>query len=243
MWQIKNPEIRSTTLDFSSSGQGKLQVSQLLSDGVELINALELVEWDSEATQVLVCEACGYAQCKPGDWVSIRKTNSLILILPASQYVWRADKEDEEHKPPHYLRKHGVAWLDLSTYQGLRSRNSSFPSLEKIRQLTLREATLLFHWDAPAHVLGRPPEIKVRRDIVLASSEGDYVEYLRQLEILIPKQYEDDSNAVLRPVSEGEQVISFYLDAPEFIEWKALAYDGSAYRLLVDAKYVIAGES
>lgn len=59
MWQIKNPEVKPATLDFSSSEQGKLQVSQLFSDGVELINALELVDWDSEDTQFLVCESCG----------------------------------------------------------------------------------------------------------------------------------------------------------------------------------------
>jgi hypothetical protein len=243
MWQIKNPEIKPTTLDFSSSGQGKVQVSQLVSEGVELINAIELVDWDSEDTQFLVCEACGYTHCKSGDWVSIRKSNSLILILPTSQYVWREDGEEEEYRPPYYLKKQGVAWLDLSTYQSLRSKHSSFPTLEKIRQLNLREATLVFHLDAPANVLGRPPEIKVRRDIVLASSEGDYVEHLKQLETLIPRQYKDDSNAVLRPVSESEQVISFYLDGQEFMEWNALAFDGSAYRLLVDSKYVIAREA
>lgn len=241
MWQIKNPEIKPATLDFSSSEQGKFQASQLFSDGVELINALELVEWDSEDTQVLVCESCGYTHCKSGDWVSIRKSNSLILILPASQYVWGDSGEVEEHEPPQYLKKLGVAWLDLSTYESLRSQHSSFPTLEKIRQLNMREATLLFHWDAPARVLGKPPAVNVRRDIVLASSEGDAVEYLRQLETLIPMHYEDDSEAFLRPLSSSEQVISFYLDAERYIEWEALVFDGSAYRLLIDSKYVIAG--
>ena len=62
MWQIKNPEVKPATLDFSSSGQGKLQVNQLFADGIELINALELVEWYSEDTQFLVCEACEQTQ-------------------------------------------------------------------------------------------------------------------------------------------------------------------------------------
>lgn len=243
MWQIKNPKIKPATLDFSSSEQGKLQVSQLFSNGIELINALELVDWDSEDTQFLVCELCGYTHCKSGNWVSLRKSNSLILILPASEYVWGEKRGKEEFRPPYYLKKQGVACLDLSTYESMRSKLSSFPSGEQIRQLNMREATLLFHWDAPAQVLGKPPEVNVRRDLVLASSEGESVEYLKQLEALIQRQYKDESNAILRPISDSEQVISLYLDAEEFIEWKAMVFDGSAYRLLVDSRYVIAGQA
>lgn len=239
MWQIKNPEIRPATLDFSSSGQDKLQISQLFSDGIELINALELVDWDSEDIQLLICEACGYSHCRSGDWVSIRKSNSFILFLPASEYIWGERREKEEYSPPYYLKKQGVVYLYLSTYESLRSKHSSFPPVEHIRQLNMRETTLIFQWDAPARVLGEPPEVRVRRDIILASSEGDYVEYLKQMEALIQSQYKDETHAVLRPVSEEEQVISFYLDAEEFIEWKALAFDGLAYRLLVDSRYVI----
>ena len=243
MWQIRDPEIKPATLDFSSSGQGTFPVSRLFSDGIELINALELVDWDSEDTQLLVCAACGYTHCKPGDWVSIRQSNSLILFLPASGYVWGERREKGEFSPPYYLKKRGAAYLDLSSYESLRSKHSSFPPAGRIRRLNMREATLLFQWDAPARVLGEPPEVTVRRDIILASSEGDYVQHLKQLEALMHRQYIDESQAVLRPVSGGEQVISFYLDAEEFIEWKALVSDGSAYRLLADSRYVIAGEA
>jgi hypothetical protein len=243
MWQIKNPEIKPATLDFSSSAQGKLQVSQLFADGIELINALELVDWDSEATQFLVCEACGYMHCKSGDWVSLRKSDSLILILPVSEYVWGDSREKEEYRPPYYLTKQGIAYLDSFTYESLRSHHSSFPPVEQIHPLNMREATLLFQWDAPAQVLGEPPEVHIRRDVILASSEGDCVEYLKQLEALVQRQYQDTSPAILRPTLEREQVISFYLDAEEFIEWKALVFDGSAYRLLVDSRYVIACEA
>jgi hypothetical protein len=76
---------------------------------------------------------------------------------------------------------------------------------------------------------------------MLASSEGDHLEYLKQLEALVLKQYKDESHAILRPASVGETVISFYLEAVEFTEWQAMVFDGSAYRLLVDSRYVISG--
>lgn len=216
-------------------------MSRLFSDGVELVNALELVDWDSEDVQLLVCGACGHTHCKPGDWASIRKSNSLILLLPATQYVWGERREREEYGPPYYLKERGAAYLDLSTYENLRSKHPSFPPAEQIRHLNMREAALLFQWDAPARVLGEPPEVSARRDVILASSEGDVVECLKQLEALVQSQYKDESHATLRPVSDGEQVVSFYLDASELIEWKALVFDNSARRLLVDSRYVITG--
>jgi hypothetical protein len=239
MWQIKNPEIKPATLDFSSSGQGRLQASQLFADGIEIINALELVDWDGEKIQFLICEACGFTRCKSGDWVSLRRSGPLILILPAREAITGESRETEEYRPPYYLRQKGIAYFHTSTYEDLRSQHSAFPAVEKFRQLSVQEATLLYHWGVPAHVLGEPPHINIRRDIVLASSEGDHVEYIKQVEDVMLRQYKDESTTALRDLLDGEKVITLFLDAEEFIEWDALAYDGSAYRLLVDSKYVV----
>ena len=240
MWQIKSPELKPSTLDFGSSGQGRLHVYQLLSEGIELINALELVDWNSGDTQFLICEACGFVHCKPGDWVSVRKSDSLVLILPASGYIWRESNADAEYRPPLYLEKQGIAYLDISTYESLRSKHPSFPALDQIHRLNLREATSLFQWNAPYRVFGDPPAVRTRSDIVVGSSQGDHVEWLHRIEHLIQKQYTVECFAQLRSLSAKERVISLYLDAAEFLEWDALVFDGSEYKLLVDSKYVIA---
>ncbi|CAN5602945.1 hypothetical protein BH20ACI3_BH20ACI3_14270 [soil metagenome] len=184
----------------------------------------------------------GANTCKSGDWVSILKSNLHVLILPASEYVWGGGREKEEYTPPYYLKKQGVACLDLSTYESLRSKHSSFRPIDQIRRLSIRESTLLFQWNAQTQVLGGPPEVHLRPDIILASSAGDHFDYLKQLEALIQSQY-DESNAIFRPVSDSEQVISFYLDAEEFIKWEALVFNGAAYRLLIDSRYVVASEA
>jgi hypothetical protein len=98
---------------------------------------------------------------------------------------------------------------------------------------------MLYHWNAPAHVLGKPPHINVRSDIVVACSEGDQVDYLKQLVDLVHRQYQDESKATLRSLLNGERIITLFLDAEVFIEWDALIYDGSAYRLLIDSRYVV----
>lgn len=240
MWKLNSLEIKRATLDFSSSGQGKREVSQLFSDGIELINALELVDWDSDDTQFLICEECGYVHCEPGGWVSFRKSGSLVLILPAEDYVWGDRQDKQEYRPPAYLTERGIPYLTVSTYEDLRSMHSSFPAVDQIRDLNVREAALLFHWNAPGHVIGEPPVISTRRDIVTGSSEGDHVEPFDRLEDLLRAQYEDKSLVQLREPLSNERVVSFYLQAAEFIGWDALVFDGSDYRLLVDSTYVIA---
>ena len=239
MWKLDSLEIKPAVLDFTSSAQGKREVSRLLSDGVELINAIELVDWAPEDTQVLICEACGYSKCEPGNWVSFRKSDSLVVILPAADFIW-GDREDKnEYRPPSYLTQRGIAYFTLSIYEDLRSGHSSLPPVDQIRELNLREATLLFHWNAPAHVLGEPPSIRPLRDVVVGSSEGDHLEQVERLENLIRAQYEDKSLAQLRSRSSDERLISIYLQAAEFIDRDALVFDGSEYRLLVDSTYVI----
>lgn len=241
MWQIKNPELRPKKLDFGY-GSTPRPVNQLFSEDTQLINVVELVEWNSADTQFLICEGCGMVHCKPGDWVSVRKADSLVLILPARSYVWSEKPSPTEYQPPAYLRKRGIPYFDLATYEDLRSQDSSFPALDQISPLSLREATLLFHWDAPYQVLGKAPEISVRRDLFAGSSEGDHVEYLQRLEDLLERQYALEYPAELRSLSETDKVISLYLDAAEFTEWNAVVFDGSEYRLLVASKYVVAPE-
>ena len=238
MWQIKNPEIRPSKLDFGSSGQDKLDVFQLFADGIQVINAIELVDW-GEDSQFLICEACGYTGCQSGDWVSVRRSGSLVLFLPSSEYVWREEKDYMEYRPPAYFKKLGIPYLDFATYENLRSRNSSFPAIDQILPLKMKEATVLFQWTAPDQILGEPPEVNIRSELFVGSSEGDHAEHLKILEDLIAKQYASESSAVLRPRSDSERVISFYLDAASFAEWQAMVFDGSEYRLLVESKYVV----
>ena len=149
MWQIHNPEIRTATLDFGSSDQGLVNVSQLYSDDVQLINAIELVEWDTNENQVLVCEACGFVQCKPGDWVSLRRAEPLILVLPAFDVFVENEKANDEYSPPWYISKKGTAYFDPATYESLQANHSALPPVESIRGLNMREAILIFQWEAP----------------------------------------------------------------------------------------------
>jgi hypothetical protein len=137
------------------------------------------------------------------------------------------------------LRQRGIPYLDRSTYEVLHSQNPEFPAFEQIRQLSIREATLLFHWIAPAQVLGAPPEIRVNKEIIVGASEGDPADHIKNLESLLHNRYTDNSNALLRPLTETDRVVSLSFGAAKFIDWKALVVDGPEYRLIVDSRFVI----
>ncbi|HEY9501716.1 MAG TPA: hypothetical protein VIR01_08845, partial [Pyrinomonadaceae bacterium] len=154
MWRIENPELRSAKLDFTSSEQGVREVTQLFVDEVQLINAIELVEWNEEEAQFLICEDCGFSHCKSGDWVRVRRTDSLVLILPSFNYVApERPEETTEYRPPRYLKERGIAYVDRAAWEELSAQNASFPSFDQIAQLNPREATLLSHWAPPAQGL------------------------------------------------------------------------------------------
>jgi len=235
MWRIENVELRPAKLNFTSSEQGWRDVTQLFADGVQVINAVELMPWDLEDdTQFLICEQCGYFHCKRGDWVRVRRTDSMLLLLPAFDYVWPEEEEDRmEYSPPRYLRERGgVAYLDRSNYETLALQHSDFPAFERIPHLNLREAALIFHWTAPAQLLGFPPEIRLNKEIVLTN-------LIDIVENLLSAHYADQSKASLRPLTEHDHVTSIHLDAAEFTDWKPLVLDGNDHRLVVDSRFVI----
>lgn len=241
MWRIEQPEFRPGTLDFTSSGQGWRKVQRLFADGIELINAVELVDWGEGDTQFAICNACGMVGCKQGGWVRVRRSGSLVLILPALDYVWAERAEDKtEYHPPQFLKQRGIACFDRSTYETLSAQHASIPPFERVPHLNMREATLIFHWQAPAEVLGPPPEVRVRHELIVGASEGSAAEWLSRIEELIRSQYQDESPALLRPLLKTEVSLSIYLDASEFIDWKALAIEGDNRRLIVDSTFVIA---
>ena len=129
MWKIDKPELRTAILNFSSSGQAGREVSQLYSEDVQLINALELVDWDTEEQQFLICEACGYTGCKVGDWVSLRLAEPLILILPPFDAHPEDEETNSEYAPPWYSGKDG-----MSERTGGTRRFSSFRMAVRVQR-------------------------------------------------------------------------------------------------------------
>lgn len=242
MWEIKNPAIQKSRLDFTSSGQGFYEASQLVAGGVVLMNAIELTEFDEDAVQLLICNQCGIVGCRSGNWVSPRKSGDFILLIPAFEKMEGDAWSETEFAPPQYLKKEGAAYFNLETYENLRRLISRFPAIEKIKNLKMSEAMRLAQDKMPLRIFGAPPEINVQPDkfgYIIASSGGEATENLRKIEEILRQNYKNDSPAKIRPAAADEEIIHLFVDAVEFTDWQALVKNNSGYKLLLEEKFVI----
>lgn len=241
MWKLENPKTKKVKLGFSSSGQSKSFVTQLWDANLELINAIEYVNWSDSSYQFIICGSCGYVGCKPRDWVEIKRTDSVALIMPAFTRLRDASEQmQDEYSPPPYLLERGVIYIDQESYKSELSQIIPLPDFEELSLLPAWAASKIFQLEAPHCVLGdilKPS--RLYPDIVIASSEGNYIEQISELISLINNLSKATYPVRLRRITEYDQIISLYLDISGYPEWTALSYDGSQYSLYLKPGYII----
>ena len=245
MWEIKNPTIQKARLDFTSSEQGFCEVSQLVSDGVVVMNALEFMDFDEDRVQLLICSHCGTIGCQSGNWVSFRKSGKFILLIPAFEDMEDDEWSKTEYSPPKYFKKEGIPYFTIQTYEKLGKDFPDFPAIEDIKNLKMREAMRLVQSQIPLHIFGEPPKIDVRPDkfeYVIASSEGEVKEHLQRIEQILRQNYENISPAIIRYPFSDEEIICLFIDVAEFTDWQALIRAGEDCHLLLNEEFVIEEE-
>jgi hypothetical protein len=243
MWEINEPTISKTILDFSSSGQSSREVSQLIAGNTVLMNGLELTEWIEDGTQALICSSCGYPGCESGGWVAFRKAGNRVFLIPAFELIeGEKDRYNDEYAAPSYISKQGIPFFDLSTYNALISANVGFPSVDRISQLRLSEAARLVQMEAPYRLFGDPPRVTLQRDkenLVVAASEGEHKNILAEVLAILTDLYNDQGPAQLTETGADGDVVSVFLDADEFVEFKCLVRRDTEARLLLSESLFI----
>jgi hypothetical protein len=241
MWRVENPTIVNTTLDLTSSGQGRVKVSQLHSNSIVLMSALELMEWNSDRTQLLICGGCGIESCESGGWVAPRSAGDSILLIPAFEEMEPDESSKTEYGPPRYLKKEGAPYFDRATYEFLVATGLGFPDLNAIKPLEMGEAMRLAQIEMPFRMFGEPPELKLAdaKSLVIAASEGEPKDHLSTIEGILRSNYKSREPAVLRTRRVDEETIYLFLDASEFTDWEALVRSENGERLLLAEKFVI----
>ena len=160
-----------------------------------------------------------------------------MLIMPAFAAIKEAG---ERYFPPPYLLERGAIFSVQEDYINMHSDLAVLPDLDAIASLSAWEAAKTFQLEAPNGVLGKildAPELYP--DIVMASSQGNFLEQTQYLLNLIDALLSKDESVIFRNVTERDQIISFYLDIAGIPEWKALSYDGSQYSLYLEPGYII----
>lgn len=227
---VSDFELQKNRLDFSSSGQGRVDATELVADGIQLVNAIELLDFTDGTVQLIVCEACGVTGCEPGSWASVRRVGDKITFVPAIDAMREGDWESNEYSPPRYIMKYGPIVFDLASYQTLREKSGRFPDPDKVKELSSNDVLAILQLTAPGRVLGPlGMPAKLNTENIVAVTEGDLEDEINELRKLIDYVQND------HPIKSSEtpnRVIEFHLDIPSFPAWRPFGYDAEGNAVL-----------
>jgi len=99
--------VKTSQLDFTSSDQSLVEVTQIYFDDWLFCNGVELLEIDNSSIQFIVCMYCGYSRCEPGNWLAIRRGGEFVFLIPAFFDLEEDDWELSEYYPPYKVQKFG----------------------------------------------------------------------------------------------------------------------------------------
>lgn len=226
MWIGTRVERSPVVLDFTASAQGRHPTHALRIDDETILNAIDLVGFDSDVVQFVVCQSCGITQCEPGGWVALRRLGDAVACIPAFDAMASDALEEAERTPPAFMSRRGALLLRPSALAVVREAVPDFPAPDDLPPLSGRDAAQTIQWEAPRRALGRFPDPPaLRSGAVAAVDMGALPERSEQLGKILDAAWQSPS-----PVSASPrgQTITFFLDAQGIPDWSpiALAPDG-----------------
>lgn len=227
MWSVEAIDIESCAvgLDFSSSGQGLRTATAVSAVGIRLFNAVELVDVEPSATQVEVCECCGFPHCSPGGWVAFRRIGERVVWVLAWDKMKNGEWEMSEYSPPSFLRTRGAPVFSAPAWDRLRALHGGLPDARALPQINSREAARLCQWSAPGRVLGTfPDDPRTRRDLLIAVTDGDLGAEAECVDQCLRDHYEGVQAMELVPQYISMAPIEFWLDLPGTPSWRGLGH-------------------
>lgn len=237
MWCVQKIETFKSQFNFISSGQGMVTRTSLSIDDIIVINqigALDNTPDNENVFQFIVCEECGFTQCKSGDWVAIRKSGDNVLFIPAFAWIFEKEWGENEYLPPYYLLKKGAILFTSERFEKLKNLVPFFAEFNQFRHLTNTEALNLLKFEAPRNMFGALPKFTdLSSEKLITASEGELDYMINLLHIEIKKLEIEESEICIEPVSKNDLLISFYLDDTSATEWKALYRNETGYGLLI----------
>ena len=237
MWSVEASDIEGSAveLDFSSSGQGRRAATAVSAAGIRLFNAVELVDVETSATQVEVCECCGSPHCSPGGWVAFRRIGERVVWIPAWDEMEKGKWEMSEYSPPSSLRRRGAPLFRAAAWDRLRALHSRLPDAHALPEINSRDTARLCQWSAPGRVLGTFPDVpRTRRDLLVAVTNGDLGAEAECVDRCLRDHYEGNQVMEVVPQHISVAPIEFWLDLPGNPSWKGFGRIDTQACFLID---------
>lgn len=234
MWRVQHIELRPVEMDFRSSGQGQHSSTAVYADGAQLMNALSLLDLQATQVQVLVCGHCGITNCKPGDWVGLRRLGEGLVLIPSFPDL--SEQSDPEYQPPDVINEKGSAFIGGDALRSLAAHAPAFRELDRWPALTATEFARVMQWEAPTRILGEfPAPPQLRREFVIALDPGEQAETMAALDHLLARAFASNEPVAL----ERGEPVTFYLDLPGYVEWVPMALDHGTAMLANGPDWVV----
>lgn len=224
IWKIEQIEAVPVELDFSSSWGTMHSDTAVQASGVRIINAIGLVEYDPERTQVEICEECGVVHCQPGGWVVLRRIDENVVWIPA----WRVMEEGRfqfgEFRPPDYMRKVGIPLFSAGAWDTIRKMHKKLPAAQDLHWIDSRETARLWQWTAPARILGEFPEVpRLRRHLLAGVADGDLEWEARAVDECLEAHFHEPCSMGLVPPGISARTIELRISLPGVPFWRGFA--------------------
>lgn len=241
MWIPEKFEVKPQKMDFSSSGQGTVNVTVLYADGEKLMNAIELIELNADPIQLHVCDHCGYPGCSSGEWVSIRRIGQSVLLIPPFMFMDEGEWEASEYDPPYFTREKGSILMRGEKYEELRGFVNNLPIIGEIKKVSPYETCRILQWEAPFKIFGDYPNpVSFKKDLLCTTSFPNDEVAVNELMSLMNSLQSNKIDIDLVPISREGEKISFFLEGSEFIEWAPMIKDIKGFRLIFGHVFSIA---
>lgn len=243
MWNVEDLSAVTVELDFTSSGQGRRSATAIETSGVRLFNAIELIDVDATATQVEVCEGCGYSHCSSGGWVAFRRIGDKVVWIPVWDRMETGTREQAEYEPPPFLGSKGAPVFGSAIWERLRAFHGNLPACEDLPWINSRETARLCQWSAPGRLLGEyPAEPRMRRDLLIAVTDGDLAAETSAIDECLQAHFRAAQQMTIVPGNADIKPIEFWLDLPGIPGWTRFGNVGSCLCFLVDESIAIVRE-
>jgi hypothetical protein len=235
MFHIKHLDLLPVTLDFSTSDGGRLMSTAVDGAGVRLVTAINLVEFDPDATQVHVCSHCGSIGCESGNWVSLRRLGDLVLWIPAFARMETGEWERDQYSPPGFMANRGIAVFLPEAWKQFRSLRLDAPNILQLPPLNSREAVRVLQWSAPRRILGRYPERpRIDREGILAVTTGEIETEVQVVDLALDEYFESQDHVGIVSETQVGVPFEFWLDLPGVPSWRPFIRNRSEAVLLLD---------